>query len=62
MSNPPVGKWFKSTRSETSKQCVEIKFEDGRVAVRDSKNPGGPVLNFDGVAWDRFVDSGIWER
>ncbi|SUA49014.1 Domain of uncharacterised function (DUF397) [Nocardia otitidiscaviarum] len=62
INNPPVGQWFKSSRSEHASACVEIKFEHGGVAVRDSKNPGGPVLNFDGVAWDRFVDSGIWER
>ncbi|WP_282785029.1 MULTISPECIES: DUF397 domain-containing protein [unclassified Nocardia] len=59
--NPPVGEWFKSSRSEHSNACVEIKFEGTRVGVRDSKHPGGPELKFDGAAWDSFLDSGIWE-
>jgi hypothetical protein len=27
-------------------QCVEVAAIDGGVAVRDSKDPDGPVLNF----------------
>ncbi|MYY83081.1 DUF397 domain-containing protein, partial [Streptomyces sp. SID335] len=27
-----------------------------RTAVRDSKDPAGPALAFDGTAWRRFVD------
>jgi hypothetical protein len=36
--------WFKSSRSQDSDECVEVKMSNGRVAVRDSKNPDGPVL------------------
>jgi hypothetical protein len=35
-------RWRKSTRSGSGNACVEIR--DDLHAVRDSKNPGGPVL------------------
>ncbi|WP_084523101.1 DUF397 domain-containing protein [Nocardia inohanensis] len=56
MSDQPHGQsWFKSSRSEGSKACVEVCFADGTVGVRDSKNPGGPELWFAGEAWDSFL-------
>ncbi|MFF0635013.1 DUF397 domain-containing protein [Nocardia sp. NPDC004151] len=54
--------WFKSTRSKASETCVEVCFADGEVGVRDSKNPGGPELFFDGSEWDVFLGSRIWDR
>ncbi|MET9607084.1 DUF397 domain-containing protein [Streptomyces sp. NPDC006512] len=39
--------WWKSSRSDTGAQCVELGIVDasGRVvAVRDSKEPAGPAL------------------
>lgn len=46
-------RWFKSTYSETSGQCVEVAFlTGGRVGVRDSKNPDGPALTFTSAEWD----------
>ncbi|WP_235609360.1 DUF397 domain-containing protein, partial [Frankia casuarinae] len=37
-------------------QCVEVAFLDaGLVAVRDSKNQGGPVLIFTPGEWDAFL-------
>ncbi|MFF0499606.1 DUF397 domain-containing protein [Nocardia aobensis] len=48
--------WFKSTRSDATKDCVEVAFLDGgRVCVRDSKNPNGPVLAFAPAEWDAFT-------
>jgi hypothetical protein len=36
--------------------CVEVAFIDGgRVAIRDSKNEQGPVLEFGSLEWDAFV-------
>lgn len=48
--------WFKSSRSGGNGDCVEVAFVDGgRVAVRDSKNPTGPVLVFTSTEWDAFT-------
>ncbi|WP_329616977.1 DUF397 domain-containing protein [Streptomyces brevispora] len=42
-------RWFKSSYSDNGGQCVEVATNlvasCGIVPVRDSKNPGGPVLN-----------------
>jgi hypothetical protein len=46
--------WRKSSRSGAN-GCVEVAFVDGRVAVRDSKDRGGPVLVFDPHEWDAFI-------
>jgi hypothetical protein len=36
--------------------CVEVAGNlPGVVAVRDSKDPAGPVLTFTPAAWTRFV-------
>ncbi|MFG1834343.1 DUF397 domain-containing protein [Micromonospora chersina] len=38
--------------------CVEVADNlAGVVAVRDSKDPAGPVLTFDPAAWTRFVET-----
>lgn len=37
-------KWRKSSRSSDQANCVEIARLADRTAVRDSKNPDGPVL------------------
>lgn len=49
--------WTKSSRSATNGNCVEVAFlGGGRVALRDSKDPEGPVLRFTGAEWTAFVD------
>ncbi|MER7458460.1 DUF397 domain-containing protein [Micromonospora sp. NPDC126480] len=50
-------RWRKSTRSNTQGgDCVEVADNlPGVVAVRDSKDPAGPALTFDPVAWKAFV-------
>ncbi|MFE3029731.1 DUF397 domain-containing protein [Nocardia tengchongensis] len=57
-------RWFKSSKSPNASECVEIAFADEAhaVGVRDSKDPGGPVLVFSGEQWDRFLGSEIWRR
>ncbi|MFF3571006.1 DUF397 domain-containing protein [Nocardia jiangxiensis] len=48
--------WFKSSRSQGGKECVEAAFLDGdMVGVRDSKNPTGPALIFTPREWDAFT-------
>ncbi|GLZ60309.1 DUF397 domain-containing protein [Micromonospora sp. NBRC 107095] len=51
--------WRKSTRSNGSGgNCVEVAGNlPGLVAVRDSKDPTGPVLLFPPDAWRAFVGS-----
>jgi hypothetical protein len=36
--------WRKSQSSNVNGQCVEIASVDDKVAIRDSKDPDGPVL------------------
>ena len=49
--------WAKSSRSGTNGNCVEVAFlSEDRVALRDSKDPEGPVLRFNRGEWLAFVD------
>ncbi len=50
--------WRKSSRSNNGGNCVEVAPlpDDGR-AVRDSKDPTGPVLKFTRDEWAAFVGS-----
>ncbi|MFJ4836209.1 DUF397 domain-containing protein [Streptomyces sp. NPDC088747] len=37
--------WLKSTASQGAGNCVEVSgLPDGRVALRNSRHPGGPAL------------------
>lgn len=48
--------WRKSTRSNGSGNCVEVADDlAGKVGLRDSKDPGGPVLTFAAPAWRTFI-------
>ena len=50
-------RWRKSTRSSgNGGACVEVADNlPGVVAVRDSKDPGGPALTFTPDSWRRFL-------
>lgn len=49
-------RWFKSSRSGASKECVEVAhLRGGAVGVRDSKDPAGPALAFAPEEWDAFT-------
>lgn len=48
-------RWKKSSRSSGNGQCVEMAELDGAVALRDSKDPTGPVLVFTSAEWAAFL-------
>ena len=48
--------WRKSRRSNGGEACVELTGIRGLVAVRDSKDSGGPTLAFAPGAWREFAD------
>jgi hypothetical protein len=55
--------WRKSSYSaEAGRACVEVKVEPGAkegsdyvITMRDSKDPGGPVLTFTPDEWRAFT-------
>jgi hypothetical protein len=56
MTDLSQARWRKSHRSNDGGNCVEIADNmPGVVAVRDSNNPGGPVLVFTLTEWHAFV-------
>jgi hypothetical protein len=49
--------WRKSSySSSTGQNCVEVAINlPDIIAVRDSKDPGGPTLLMSATAWRRFI-------
>ena len=47
--------WRKSSYSGNSGNCVEVASLSCVIAVRDSKNPGGPILVMRQGQWRTFV-------
>ncbi len=58
MADLSGAQWHKSTRSGSNGgDCVEVADNlPGIVAVRDSKDPGGPALVFPDAAWRAFIE------
>ncbi|MEV6343694.1 DUF397 domain-containing protein [Actinoplanes sp. NPDC051851] len=50
--------WLRSTQApDGTGECVEVAgLPDGGRAVRDSKDPEGPILFFTPAEWDAFVE------
>lgn len=47
--------WRKALRSLGNGNCVEVAPVAAGVAVRDSKDPAGPMLSLDAQAWRSFA-------
>ncbi|MFI8965042.1 DUF397 domain-containing protein [Streptomyces sp. NPDC053493] len=55
--------WRKSSFSgDTGGQCIEVAELDAHVAVRDSKNPAGPVFLASPAAFTAFVVAAVEGR
>jgi len=49
-------KWVKATLSFANSNCVEVaRARRRQVAVRDSKDPDGPVLLYSSGEWTAFL-------
>ena len=52
----PGAVWRKSRYSNGQAECVEVAPNlPGIIAIRDSKDPGGPTLAFGQVQWRAFA-------
>jgi hypothetical protein len=51
----PSIEWRKSTRSSGNGNCLEFADLGELVAVRDTKDRGGPALRFTSASWRDFV-------
>ena len=49
-----TAKWRKSIHSGAN-GCIEVARSGDQIAVRDSKDPSGPVLLFTSHEWRAFV-------
>jgi hypothetical protein len=47
--------WRKAKRSAGNGACVEVAPANGKLLVRDSKDPDGSVMKYPGPSWRAFV-------
>jgi predicted secreted Zn-dependent protease len=55
-SDIPSSEWRKAQMSVNNGACVEIASVGGLVAIRDSKNPSGPILSLTRTEWNSFLN------
>jgi len=48
--------WRKAQRSVANGACIELAPFGGKIAVRDSKDPDGPVLIYTADEFRAFLD------
>ncbi|MEU8344889.1 protein of unknown function [Actinomadura meyerae] len=73
MAEAPRLEWRRSSYSTSGENCVEVTYVAPEVAlhgrcyaaVRDSKNPDGPMLVLEGRAWRELrhqIKAGAFDR
>jgi hypothetical protein len=50
-----IENWFTSSFCGQAGDCVEVRVRGGEIAVRDGKDPDGPVLRFTAAEWLAFL-------
>jgi hypothetical protein len=50
-------RWHKATRSGNNGQCVEARFVDGVVEVRNSNAPEAGLVRFTRLEWETFISA-----
>ena len=48
--------WHKAESSSANGQCVEIASAVGKIAIRDSKDPDGPILVYTSAEFSAFLE------
>lgn len=48
--------WLKAECSTVNGQCVEIASTADKIAIRDSKDPDGPILVYTSAEFGAFLD------
>jgi len=48
--------WLKAQGSTVNGQCVEIASTADKIAIRDSKDPNGPILVYTSAEFKAFLD------
>ncbi|HEX4255907.1 MAG TPA: DUF397 domain-containing protein [Streptosporangiaceae bacterium] len=50
--------WFKSSKSYANGACITCaRLPEGGMAVKDSKHPDGPALQFSPATWQTFAET-----
>ena len=56
-----MSSWFKSSFSDNGPQCVEVRFDQDTVLIRDSKYQGNPavqpIITITRSSWRAFLDT-----
>jgi hypothetical protein len=50
-----ISRFWKKSSASNDAGCVEVRRTSSGVQVRDSKDPDGPVLEFNDREWNAFV-------
>ena len=49
--------WFKAQASTHNGQCVELASVGDKIAIRDSRDPDGPILVYKRAEFKTFLDA-----